>query len=734
MIGSRLLFSGYGDGKSRRPLHAGLLGQDSWIVLDEAHLTPAFAELLLSIKAMQQAPHSFSPFRVSLLSATQRNHGKTIEGNSIIINPEDTADPLIGKRLAAKKSLRIHQLGEKDVDVEVISKLASSYRDSKVRVLVYLRSPKQVTKVADQLNREAPGCPVRVLTGTLRGLERDELAADPVFSGFRADPERQGPEVTHYLVSTSAGEVGADLDADHLVCDIVPLDSLIQRLGRVNRLGMGNANVDLVVPGKPDKEGKNVKVVAYLKSLPRIDKDRYSVSPADLINPRIEAFSEEARVIPLARHWLDMWSQTSIHDDDWPGRPEIAPWLHGVVENLPETHVAWRDDVRWLAQDIVSGSDCARVFEVYDIRPHEHLREPTGDVRDKLIKLAQISENDLSPVILLRKDGSLAWRGRLGELLQYESKRKVILEYSTVLFTPSAGGLSKEGLFSPTEKEASDVADHPGFSIHRCRYFAKQSDAGWDAGPLVVNGSAPDAFKAENLSELISIIAKRTGYKLVASVQLGGHGESEADANRYLLYFTDKLSAAQSASVLTFKQDQQPLADHVDKVGSLLGDIARRVGMSEEYQSALNLAGCSHDTGKNRRCWQRAIGNTDFDKPLAKSGRTRFNQRLNDRYRHEFGSLIEAAQAPDIATHPHRDLILHLIASHHGHARPHYNEEGFDKETALGICQGAALETMQRFGRLQARYGWWTLAWLESLLKAGDVLVSGGFVEGGTHG
>jgi len=26
------------------------------------------------------------------------------------------------------------------------------------------------------------------------------------------------------------------------------------------------------------------------------------------------------------------------------------------------------------------------------------------------------------------------------------------------------------------------------------------------------------------------------------------------------------------------------------------------------------------------------------------------------------------------------------------------------------------------------------LAWLESLLKAGDALVSGGFVDGGTHG
>ena len=45
MIGSKLLFSGYGDGRYKRPQHAGLIGQDSLIVHDEAHLTPAFSKL-----------------------------------------------------------------------------------------------------------------------------------------------------------------------------------------------------------------------------------------------------------------------------------------------------------------------------------------------------------------------------------------------------------------------------------------------------------------------------------------------------------------------------------------------------------------------------------------------------------------------------------------------------------------------------------------------------------------
>ena len=46
MAGSRLLFGGYGLGRSRRATHAGLLGVDMLIVHDEAHLSPALTALL----------------------------------------------------------------------------------------------------------------------------------------------------------------------------------------------------------------------------------------------------------------------------------------------------------------------------------------------------------------------------------------------------------------------------------------------------------------------------------------------------------------------------------------------------------------------------------------------------------------------------------------------------------------------------------------------------------------
>jgi CRISPR-associated endonuclease/helicase Cas3 len=48
MIGSRLLFEGYGTTRKMRPYHAALLGVDTLIVLDESHLVPPFERLLES--------------------------------------------------------------------------------------------------------------------------------------------------------------------------------------------------------------------------------------------------------------------------------------------------------------------------------------------------------------------------------------------------------------------------------------------------------------------------------------------------------------------------------------------------------------------------------------------------------------------------------------------------------------------------------------------------------------
>ena len=65
------------------------------------------------------------------------------------------------------------------------------------------------------------------------------------------DPDDDRNQAASFLISTSAGEVGFDLNADHLVGDAAPLDSWIQRLGRVNRRGNGDATVILIKEKEP---------------------------------------------------------------------------------------------------------------------------------------------------------------------------------------------------------------------------------------------------------------------------------------------------------------------------------------------------------------------------------------------------------------------------------------------------------------------------------------------------
>ena len=72
MIGSRLLFEGYGVSRGMRPYHAGLLGADTLVVLDESHLVPPFERLLERI-----AQDCHEPGSVALFACCVESHKTT---------------------------------------------------------------------------------------------------------------------------------------------------------------------------------------------------------------------------------------------------------------------------------------------------------------------------------------------------------------------------------------------------------------------------------------------------------------------------------------------------------------------------------------------------------------------------------------------------------------------------------------------------------------------------------
>ncbi len=425
MIGSRLLFSGYGVGRNRKPMHAGFLGQGTLLVHDEAHLEPAFQRLIETITAEQERHKEFERLRVMPLTATPRmDRVEPFE-----LDKEDREHPIIKQRIEAKKTIELHRIDDEMKTAEEVAALAVKRAEASpptpqtpgAAILVFVRKVEDVKKAVEAIGK-AKGIDrniqIEQLTGTLRGLERDALIKKPVFQRFLPESNRDKgitlPEKTVFLVCTSAGEVGVDISADHLVCDLTTFDSMAQRFGRVNRYGVppNNAIIDIVHPKLDDfkkddpYDDRRKKTLALLKEL---DGNGSPKAIDELpIKDRIAAFSPDPKFLDATDILFDAWALTSIgmvkgSDDKWrdalPGRPAVEPYLHGVANwEPPETHVAWRADISLLAaadgkdeygeDQPCSFDDLEEVFDAFPLRPAEQLRDRTNRVQEQLEALA----------------------------------------------------------------------------------------------------------------------------------------------------------------------------------------------------------------------------------------------------------------------------------------------------------------------------------------------------------
>jgi CRISPR-associated endonuclease Cas3-HD len=189
------------------------------------------------------------------------------------------------------------------------------------------------------------------------------------------------------------------------------------------------------------------------------------------------------------------------------------------------------------------------------------------------------------------------------------------------------------------------------------------------------------------------------------------------------------------------------LTEHSQGVAARASQNAHH--LPNPLRACLQDAGLLHDIGKlDPRfqallygCVLHAVGGRP---PLAKSNRalnpqaeTSLRQALNlpDGFRHELHSAKIIADAEAWANHPERDLLLHLIASHHGRCRgfaPVIHDaqpEPFEIHTAELTTTYPGHSTPMasladgipaRFWSLTRRFGWWGLPYLETLLRLAD--------------
>jgi len=865
MVGSRLLFSGYSVSSKMRPYHAGLLGADTLVILDEAHLVPAFEDLL---RQVERGVDSFGPKETSLrgmvppfkllsLSAT----GRQTDATTLTLSDDDRSNAIVKKRLTAKKALNIVELAKvaevpatlvdvknaNDTDeppkknkgptlADVLAHqawLLTAQGSDKVRCLVFCNARKDATAVAAALRGLAKSASaneptIELLVGGRRVKERvqarDVLARLGFLAGTAVNLERPA-----FLIATSAGEVGVDLDADHMACDLVAWERMVQRLGRVNRRGDGDAKVVVVVDGEPvpsdsttkalekrqvsnaakgqldeltkklndlgakgsvpkgQKKSADAKAAAEKRKLlekelkksisacqKRIKafKDAYakvvarheaaaaqhralrellaavgengSLSPDALLTLRdrqelADALRDATTAEPLrpelTRPLVDAWSMTSL--DEHPGRPEVDPWLRGFrPDDPPQTTVVWRRHLPVRADGTFDAKAAKRFFEAAPPHASEQLETETYLVLDWLIERAATvseakGEESLDAkhvaVIALGTRGELnGWR-TLSEIAAAKRKNKnenkeakkareqevkeleKLLVGATLVIDARLGGLA-DGLLSEktnTTAEAADdgsttwltrpdVADVPvtGFRI-RALGASESDESAWRTTP-----------GAGWVRRYLFVTKVLDGEPSAALVIDGWAGDATTEEER------------------AEADRPQQLDEHQSWAEDCARQIAQRLGIEKDPRTELlALAARLHDEGKRAARWQRAFKAPVDGRPYAKT-RGPIDFDLLDGYRHELGSLpyVEAHEKFKTLSPDDQDFVLHLIAAHHGFARPVIGTSGC--EDAPSITDEWARAVALRFAKLSRRWGPWGLAWWEALLRSADQTAS----------
>lgn len=189
---------------------------------------------------------------------------------------------------------------------------------------------------------------------------------------------------------------------------------------------------------------------------------------------------------------------------------------------------------------------------------------------------------------------------------------------------------------------------------------------------------------------------------------------------------------------------------HMLGVRTWAGQFAKRCGLPATLVTDIEIAARWHDAGKVDPRFQRLLrgGSPLADvssTPLAKSSllmndrgaRARARERSGypKGARHELSSISILEKMPELLEGASdRDLVLHLVGSHHGWCRPFAptidDREPVDlvfeangRRVSVSSRHGlASLDSgvASRFWSLVQRYGWYGLAWLEAILRLAD--------------
>ena len=655
-VGSRLLFRGYGVSSLAAPIHAGLLGEDTLIIVDEAHLSMPF---VATLRAIESYPRALGlPWQVVNMTATP------VAGDEpFVLDEDDRRHPALRKRMAASKPARLISPKAGAFGQALVNE-ARALRESGARVIgVVVNRVADAREAFNALTSEAEAV---LLTGRIRPADRDvllERLIPRVITGSRA----RGRDPL-YVVATQTIEVGADLDFDGLVTESAPISALRQRFGRLNRLGELETSPAAIVH-RPRADEEKVDPV-YGADLAVAWKWLCEIARRNMVDFGIDAFSRLAGKAPietpqdfpaLTPATVEALSFTSPRVE-----VDVTPFLHGWRSSV-DIQVAWRAD---LGEPADWAETVASVPPLLD----EILTLPFYEVRKWLDPQAG-------------RAAALRWDGDLGEMVTGAE-----LKSGDLIVVPAGyGGCDEFGWCPGNPAPVVDLGDVVFGTRRRIR-----------VSPLLY----PDR------SEDVRAALDRDPVDLDSLLEIAGIPRELRDSGMVRHYRGGVVFESGIWQVERPQRVSVALDEHLKGVGAWGGRFA--AGLRYELRDAVVTACKQHDVGKADPRFQLMLG-ARRGELLAKSGlgpdealQLRCLSGLPSGWRHEIESVRRRMQDGS--------LVRYLIGTHHGYGRPELPASADPAQWSEAGGEAWA----DTVAELTSAFGVWGLAYLSALVRLAD--------------
>lgn len=528
-VGSRLLFRGYGVSDSMKPVHAGLIGSDCLILLDEAHLAEPFRQTMDWI-GVYRGPNwresaIVAPWGSALLTATPGEKSADV----FSLDDEDRSNPVLKQRLEAAKPAfliapakskreaeRAAEADDEDEErggtddiarrasaiVEEIRKARQHFehvghgamrpaisvvanRVGRARA-VFEKLRQMFAEAAEDDGARDRSPEIILMIGPARPVDRDDLVEKlkPIRTRVWTEGENRALDKPLILVATQCIEAGVDIDLDALITEAAPLDSLRQRFGRLNRAGRKIIPYAAIVVNKSDISaraddpvyGKAIRPAwDYLDEWAKegktsaVDFGIHAMQARiDAIPPPDTALTKKPDAPVLLPAHLDLLSQTSpvpVAD------PDVALYLHGSDRQPDSITVVWRADVDPARRD----QDLIRLQTLVPPRSREAIELPVWTVR-RWLGGRGISAADVADIPARESDDdegretkrAFRWKG------DDERSRWIVASEirpgDTIIVPASYGGVDAFGWNPECQEAAQDVAHKAAEPFARKRF------------------------------------------------------------------------------------------------------------------------------------------------------------------------------------------------------------------------------------------------------------------------